>query len=189
MDVDHLATSWVKNRARPPRRPPGVRRLLTEHLGAVIGGAATVLAAIAAALIGLLASGSGGSPPPDRPLAQAPDPTGGPAGDATGGPGVEAKVVNSGRSGVLLYGGPSTERRYRGDGRLDGDVIRVVCQERAGQPVSDVDPAPGQPKTWPVWNKLDNGRWIPDLWTDLPKQPGATPPYGLPTCARPSPSG
>jgi hypothetical protein len=62
------------------------------------------------------------------------------------------------------------------------DVVKVVCQERDGQPHSDQDPAPGQPANWPVWDKLTNGRWLPDLWTDLPKVPGDTPPNNLPSC-------
>ena len=93
-----------------------------------------------------------------------------------------ARIVNSGSDGVYTYAGPSTENRYPDGGHLDNNLVRVVCQERNGQPVKDSGPAPGQPEVWKVWNKLSNGRWIPDLWTDLPKDEGPTPPKGLPIC-------
>jgi hypothetical protein len=94
---------------------------------------------------------------------------------------VFTRIVNSGSDGVYTYPQPRRDARYP-DGHLDGTLVQVVCQERDGESVQDRDPVAGQPERWPVWNRLTTGRWIPDMWTDLPKVPGPTPPYGLPRC-------
>jgi hypothetical protein len=94
---------------------------------------------------------------------------------------VTAKIVNTGTDGVYTYTQPQNGPHYS-DGYLEGNDVNVVCQKRDGGPMTDRDPAPGQPTTWAVWDKLDNGRWLPDLWTDLPKNPGDTPPNDLPKC-------
>ncbi len=94
---------------------------------------------------------------------------------------VWARIINSGTDGVYTYPQPGRGSHYP-DGFLEGMVVGVVCQERHGEPVTDKDPAPGQPASWAVWDRLVNGRWIPDMWTTLPKTPGDTPPNGLPTC-------
>ncbi|WDZ87877.1 hypothetical protein [Micromonospora cathayae] len=144
----------------------------------------STLSAIAVALIttgGNLGSGL----PPDGPPPVTTSPPDGPVVPGGVAPSptrryVEARIVNSG-NGVYTYRGPSTVSRYR-EGYLDGDVVRVVCQERDGQPHSDDDPVAGQPDNWPVWNRLVDGRWLPDVWTDLPKVPGDQPPHDLPRC-------
>ena len=94
---------------------------------------------------------------------------------------VSARIVNSGPDGIYTYPQPRRGAHYP-DGYLDGMLVAVVCQERDGQTVQDRDPAPGQPASWAVWNRLSTGRWIPDMWTDLPKVRGAAPPHGLPRC-------
>jgi len=94
---------------------------------------------------------------------------------------VFTRIVNAGADGVYTYPQPQRGSHYP-DGYLDGTVVGVVCQERQGQAVEDHDPAPGQPASWPVWDRLTTGRWIPDMWTSLPKTPGATPPNGLAVC-------
>ncbi|MBW6434831.1 hypothetical protein KZ829_13895 [Actinoplanes hulinensis] len=94
---------------------------------------------------------------------------------------VFARVVNSGSDGIYTYPQPRRGAHYP-DGYLDGSLVEVVCQERDGENVRDRDPAPGQPSDWAVWNRLTTGRWIPDMWTDLPKVPGSAPPHGLPRC-------
>jgi hypothetical protein len=168
-------------------RPPPARRWVEQAragiLVAVVGGVFAVVAA-------LVPYADSGAP---RPTATAPTPAPGttttppPSGPAgvvrptlRTGPYLEVRIVNSG-TGVATYRGPSTVSRYD-DGFLDGDVVRVVCQDRDGEPHTDPDPVPGRPGRWPVWDRLLDGRWLPDLWTDLPKKPGDTPPYGLPNC-------
>ena len=94
---------------------------------------------------------------------------------------VYARVINAGSDGIYTYPQPRRGAHFP-DGYLDGTMVGIVCQERNGENVQDRDPAPGQPPSWPVWNRLTTGRWIPDMWTDLPKVPGATPPFGMPRC-------
>jgi hypothetical protein len=94
---------------------------------------------------------------------------------------VFARIVNSGADGVYTYPQPRRGAHYP-DGYLDGTLVGVVCQKRDGENVQDRDPVPGQPSNWAVWDRLTTGRWIPDMWTDLPKVPGSAPPHGLPHC-------
>ncbi|MGH9930060.1 MAG: hypothetical protein ACREA9_12675 [Pyrinomonadaceae bacterium] len=66
---------------------------------------------------------------------------------------------------------------------VENQVIPVVCQERKGQSVHDpLGDSNRYAQPWPVWNKLSNGLWVSDLYTDLPKIPGDTPPDGIPGC-------
>jgi hypothetical protein len=102
------------------------------------------------------------------------------AGPASAAP-VYARIVNSGSDGVYTYPGPSRGAHFP-DGYFDGTVVGVVCQDRDGEAVRDRDPVAGQPASWAVWDKLTTGRWIPDMWTSLPKNPGETPPDNLPSC-------
>ncbi|GAA2783838.1 helix-turn-helix transcriptional regulator [Saccharopolyspora taberi] len=60
----------------------------------------------------------------------------------------------------------------------EGTVVTITCQARHRREVSD--PTTGQRSA--VWNRLSDGYWIPDLYTDLPKVPGEDPPLDLPTC-------
>jgi hypothetical protein len=94
---------------------------------------------------------------------------------------VYTRIVNSGADGVYTYPQPRHGSHFP-DGYMDGTVVGVVCQDRHGDAVRDRDPVPGQPSTWAVWDQLNTGRWIPDMWTSLPKNPGETPPNELPTC-------
>lgn len=94
---------------------------------------------------------------------------------------VEVIIVRSNSEGVWLYREPSTQSARR-VGPFDGDAVDVVCQRREGEIVSEPNPAPGQPDQSPVWNRLSNGLWVPDLWTSLPKEPGGASPRGMPTC-------
>jgi hypothetical protein len=65
---------------------------------------------------------------------------------------------------------------------LDGEDVDVVCQRREGEIVYDPNPQRGQLAQWPVWDRLLNGFWLPDLATSLPKVPGGTPPGCVPRC-------
>lgn len=60
----------------------------------------------------------------------------------------------------------------------EGTAVSIVCQARHRRQVSD----PTSGKASPVWNRLTDGYWIPDLYTDLPKVSGETPPLGIPPC-------
>ncbi|GAA0561223.1 helix-turn-helix protein [Saccharopolyspora erythraea NRRL 2338] len=60
----------------------------------------------------------------------------------------------------------------------EGTAVSIVCQARHRRVVSD--PTTGQSS--PVWNRLSDGYWIPDLYTDLPKVTGEAPPLGIPLC-------
>ena len=75
--------------------------------------------------------------------------------------------------GVITSSDPTRPRRD-GPAYFLGTSVRVVCQDRRGYPVTDAS----QGRTSAVWDKLDSGFWISDLYTDLPKDP----PPGLPTC-------
>lgn len=90
-------------------------------------------------------------------------------------------MINTGGPGVFKFEQP-TNRSGKRYGPGEGELVEVQCQVRDGQPLSDPAPAPGQPNDWPVWNKLNDGFFIPDLYTDLPKDPGPTPPNGIPVC-------
>lgn len=133
---------------------------------ALITGGATVAAALIAAIVTVIVAW--GTPTPG-PVTPAP-------------PTVFARIQNTGGVGVFAYSGPST-RTARTRGPQEGDLVAVICQERGGEPQTDTnDPQVDQPAGWPVWDKMSDGRWIPDLWTDLPKTLGATPPEGLSAC-------
>jgi transcriptional regulator with XRE-family HTH domain len=60
----------------------------------------------------------------------------------------------------------------------EGTTVSIVCQARHRRQVSD----PTSGKASPVWNRLSDGYWIPDLYTDLPKVSDETPPLGIPLC-------
>lgn len=62
---------------------------------------------------------------------------------------------------------------------LEHTAVAIVCQARHRRVVSD----PTAGTSSPVWNKLSDGYWIPDLYTDLPKVTGEAPPLGIPTCS------
>jgi hypothetical protein len=76
--------------------------------------------------------------------------------------------------GVVTSSNPALPQRD-GPAYFLGSSVQVVCQDRHGYPVTDRS----QGRTSPVWDKLDTGFWISDLYTDLPKNP---PPPGLPAC-------
>ncbi len=80
--------------------------------------------------------------------------------------------------GTLGYTNPRTSTRT-GKGYPEGATVAIVCQTRNGRPVTD--PTTGTSSS--VWDKLDDGGWISDLYTTLPKSDGDTPPLGIPVCA------
>ena len=137
------------------------------------GPRATIIAAVIALLGVLVTVLVKGAPSSSATSAGA----GGPAA-AT----VKAKIINSGPAGVFKYEAPSLSSTHV-IGPVENVSVPVVCQVRNGEPVSDDDPVAGQPNNWPVWDKTDDGYYIADVWTDLPKDIGnPDPPAGLPLC-------
>jgi len=159
----------------PPSEPPvqdipadktssdEVRAARLGRNGAIIAASILAVSTVVASVVALKKDGSMLSSPPLIP------------------PTVMARIVNTGGVGVFYYSEPNI-KSPRSRGPIEGDVVAVICQERNGEPLTDKNATPDQPSNWPVWNKVPDGRWFPDLWSDLPKSPGSTPPRGLPTC-------
>lgn len=161
-----------------------MKRPMSPSRVAIIAAIIGAMGAIVAAVIST--SGGGGDPGPTAvtpPPAAATRPPPAAPGRLGASPQrfVEATVINTGGIGVWKWDEPTNTsgKRY---GPAEGEVVRVVCQRRDGQLITETDPAPGQPAQWPVWDRLEEGKWIPDLYTNLPKVPGPVPPEGLPNC-------
>ncbi|MET7968748.1 hypothetical protein [Micromonospora sp. NPDC005305] len=102
--------------------------------------------------------------------------------------GVDVKIVNTWEAsqqrliGVNFYPSPHSNARTDADGSAaEGAIARVVCQERHGRLVKDT-PYGTRPTRSTVWNKTNTGRYFSDIYSDLPKVDGDTPPRGLPNC-------
>lgn len=170
---------------RPPpktsgRRPVGAgttRRELTPARATLLAAYVAAGAVVVAALIGAIATYVLNDDTPTSRVTAAPTQPG----LAAPLPAVRARVINTGGSGVSKFEQP-TNQSGKLYGPAEGELVEVLCQVRDGQPLSDPAPAPGQPNDWPVWNKMKDGFFIPDLYTDLPKDRGPTPPNGLPIC-------
>lgn len=81
--------------------------------------------------------------------------------------------------GVLTRTDPYNDQII-GPGYDEGVPVEILCQERHG--LEKVDPTSG--KSSRVWDKLPGDKWIPDLYTDLPKTEGDIPPPGIQNCPR-----
>lgn len=166
---------------RPPKRRPAAghakRQEMTPARATLLAGFVAAGAAVVAALITVL--------PPWLSNDEAPSgrtPTTAPGSPGLADPSaVRARVIHTDGVGVSKFEQP-TNKSGKMYGPGEGELVDIVCQVRNGQPLSEQTPAPGQPNNWPVWNKLKDGFFIPDLYTDLPKDPGPKPPYGLPVC-------
>ncbi len=79
--------------------------------------------------------------------------------------------------GVYRYKSP-LRRDFVLPGYLSGNTVSVVCQYRKGRTLTD----PTSKKSSSVWDKTDDGFWVPDLYVDLPKTSGDQPPLGIPVC-------
>lgn len=96
-----------------------------------------------------------------------------------------ARIVNtySAAQGKNIGVIPRTDpfsNRPAGSGYDEGVPVEIVCQERHGSMIKD--PTFGDRSR--VWDKLKDGTWVPDFYTDLPKVKVDTPPLGLPVCPR-----
>ncbi|WP_018653441.1 hypothetical protein [Actinomadura flavalba] len=173
--------------ARRHARPPGrIRRLFVFRRGAGLRanarvavdwiGLLTALATLLSALITLA--------PLIAPLIML-------SGTRKASPGNRAPmtvtITNTARSEghrVKAYRQPArgtlfTERPYY----INGDTVVLTCQIRDGEPVTH--PGEGRTqRTVDAWNRLGNGSWISDVYTDLPGKTGDEPPPGLRLCDR-----
>jgi DNA-binding SARP family transcriptional activator len=85
--------------------------------------------------------------------------------------------------GVWRHSRPGGDMPRVGDFAYDeGRAVRVVCQDRHGALVVDSKPPPARQAPSTVWDRLDDGSWVSDVYTTMPKPPGETPPLGLPVC-------
>jgi hypothetical protein len=99
-------------------------------------------------------------------------------------PAREAVVRYTENKGLNTFLGPAnTYGRGTPSNLAEGTVINVVCQSRHGQEIYDPEGDPNRYKQpWPVWDRLNNGVWVSDLYVDLPKVPGESSPPGIPRC-------
>jgi hypothetical protein len=67
--------------------------------------------------------------------------------------------------GTFLYKGPfgNGHDMQPTASTWNGDPLRIVCQEQHGRTIRDGSTG----KASAVWNKLDNGNWIPTMYTNL----------------------
>lgn len=89
-----------------------------------------------------------------------------------------ARVTNAPR-GMFGYPGPFADPQYRRPVRsfFEGDVLRIVCQEKHGRLVTDSSSAQST-----VWYKLDIDVWVSHLYADhLPEEAGRPSP-DIPDC-------
>jgi serine/threonine protein kinase len=157
-----------------PGQPAGrAKRLWSQQstAGRIVVGAALVVAVA----VGVAASLGAFTPEADgqQPVAQAPKSW-------------PATVTNTWSESKQAYLGTYSyrspfEREQAGQGYGEGKTIRIECQERNGRSIDD--PSTGEVST--VWNRTTEGVYISDLYTDLAKVPGDTPPNGIPTCTYP----
>lgn len=85
-------------------------------------------------------------------------------------PRVATIVHTRGEKGIHSWSFPFTgQGSVRRRLYTEGQVVEIVCQIRDGQGVND--PGDGRPVyTVAVWDKLADGTWIPDLYTNLPNK-------------------
>lgn len=93
---------------------------------------------------------------------------------------VDARIVNTGRQGVIKREGPSDES-LRAGSVSEGTTVGVVCLATDGQLVSS---KVQHGRSSRVWALLDDGTWVSDLYLDTDKswEPPADPPPPLRVC-------
>jgi transcriptional regulator with XRE-family HTH domain len=77
-----------------------------------------------------------------------------------------AVIANTEGLGVTTYREPRRDRGKRG-ALAEGAPIKIVCQVGDGEIITDK--VNGERLAWPVWDKLDDGSWVPDIYTSLSK--------------------
>jgi DNA-binding SARP family transcriptional activator len=164
--------------SRPPASPAARRR---PRWALPLAVAALTLVGVTSLAVLRPRGGSPAPPPwPCSESAPAPPPR------ALGpGLGVSAAVAHScdpNSEGVWPRAGPARDSPRVPPAYGEGTPIRIVCQDRHGGLVIDDKLQPGPHPSSTVWDRLDDGRWISDLYTNLPTRLGETPPLGLPVC-------
>lgn len=177
--IDHRADPGGDGGAESTGRPR------PRHLaGAAVGVAIVTVGGVALAIHPWSTRPGGTEPDPHQTVSQ---PTG--ALPSVVEP-VVAKIartwdVDTGKFvGVRSYADPGPNGKGTEVGSYaEGDTIRIVCQLRHGRTISDA-PWEDRERSSPVWDRLagPNPQWVPDLYVDLPKVSGDTPPRGLPVC-------
>jgi hypothetical protein len=79
--------------------------------------------------------------------------------------------------GIPRYRSPIRNERLL-PGLFTGSSVSIVCQYPNGREITDNT----YHWTSQVWDKLADGSWIPDRYTDLSGEGGDHPPSGLPVC-------
>ncbi|HEX3607546.1 MAG TPA: BTAD domain-containing putative transcriptional regulator [Candidatus Dormibacteraeota bacterium] len=152
--------------ARPGQRVP------------ILAAAAVLL--VGASSVGVLRSRDATSVPPCAQGTPAPAPQR--LGPGLGAVAVIAHSCDQNSVGVWPRSGPARDSRRVPPSLGEGTPIRVTCQDRHGALVIDNRlGAPPQPSST-VWDRLDDGTWVSDVYTSLPKHSGEVPPLGLAVC-------
>ncbi|BCL15796.1 hypothetical protein [Micromonospora sagamiensis] len=135
-----------------------------------------VVAAVTLALIGgagyWWSSRSESSPPSSTSLTPTPART-------TGPPIWSARIANT-PNGTFGYPGPFADSRHREPVKsfFEGNVLRIVCQERNGRLIKDRTTVLQST----VWYRLDSDIWVSSLYAELTPAEADHPPPRLPDC-------
>ncbi|HEY2703200.1 MAG TPA: AfsR/SARP family transcriptional regulator [Candidatus Dormibacteraeota bacterium] len=170
--------------APPPRTPPAAPLLAPRRWpprARLLATAALLVAGVSS--VGVLRARTGTPPPAPSPCLHAtPLPEPRELGPGLGVAAVVAHSCDANSQGVWPRGGPARDAPRIPPALGETTPIRIVCQDLHGGLVIDnkLQAAPQPSST--VWDRLDDGTWVPDLYTSLPKRPGQVPPLGLPVC-------
>lgn len=170
-----LPTVWPFG-GRPAGLPgkPGTRTVLRRMARVIVP--VTLVAATTTGIIWWRLP-SDASPPSSTPASAATPATATPVRTAAS-PTWSVEVANA-PSGLFAYPGPFSDPQHKKPAAslFEGDVLRVVCQERHGRVIADPTSV-----TSTVWYKLDTGVWVSHLYTDLfPEKAGRSRP-AIPDC-------
>lgn len=105
--------------------------------------------------------------------------------NASAGTVLVAEVRHTEGKGLNTSKGPSSAMSNGNSSNIpEGGILNIVCQDRHGQSIYDPEgDSTRYQQPWPVWDKLTDGKWVSDLYTSLPKDPGDLPPAGIPACS------
>lgn len=160
-----------------PDPPESARRRIRVALlvTAALGG-------LAVSSVGLLRARSVSSTPAPACPVETPFPQPRSLGPAVGVVAHIAHSCDANSEGVWPRSAPAHDASRIPPALGEGTLIHIVCQDRSGGLVIDnkLGIAPQPMST--VWDRLEDGGWISDVYTTLPKLQGRTPPLGLPVC-------
>jgi DNA-binding SARP family transcriptional activator len=169
--------------AAPPLGVPAARPARQRgRRGLVLATAAAVALAGISTLGVLRIRGEPAAQPPSPCLHAGPPPQPRQLGPGQGVLATVAHSCDANSEGVVPRAGPSRDSPPVLPNLNEGTPIRILCQNRHGGLVIDNALRPGPHPSSTVWDRLDNGTWISDLYTSLPKPASGTPPLGLRDC-------